>query len=93
MAELRDDNTYTYISSDATTQVYTGPGRLHRIVIGEDAAGSIKIIDGTSGTTTNLAELEDSMPVGSYEFNCKFSAGLRIITAAATKITVIYSKG
>jgi len=93
MAQLRDDNSYAYIATATTTQVRTGAGRLHRIVIGEDAAGSIKIIDGTSGSTTNLAELEASMPVGSYEFNCKFAAGLRIITAGATKITVVYSIG
>lgn len=93
MAELRDDFSYEYIGTATTTQVYTGPGRLHRIVIGETAAGSIKVIDNVTGTTTNLAELKASIVEGSYEFNCKFALGLRIVTAGASKITVIYSRG
>jgi len=93
MAELRDDFTYQYIGDDTTTQVYTGAGRLHRVIIGEDAAGTIKIIDGTSGSTSNFIEFEASMPVGSYEVNAKFATGLRVVPAAASKITVIYSKG
>lgn len=85
-------NNYSYISTATTTQVKTGPGRLHAIIVGETAAGSIKIIDGTSGSTTNLAELKASIAEGTYKFeNCNFSAGLRIVTAAASKITVVYS--
>jgi hypothetical protein len=80
-----------YISTATTTQVRTGSGLLRAIVVGETAAGSIKIIDGTSGSTTNLGELKSSIAEGTYRFDCVFSAGLRIVTAAASKITVIYS--
>ena len=81
---------YAYISTGATTQVKTGAGKLHSIVVGETAAGSIQIIDGTAGTTTNLGELKASIVEGEYLFDVAFSAGLRIVTAAASKITVVY---
>jgi len=87
----KDDYKYAYISSATTTQVVTGNGILHAIVLGETAAGSIKIIDNTSGTTTNLGELKASIAEGTYVFNCAFAAGLRIITAGASKLTVVYN--
>lgn len=91
MNTLRDDYVYEYISTATTTQITSAPGELHRIIVGETAAGAIQIIDGTSGTTTNLGELVASVTPGSYEFNVKFNEGLRIITAGASKITVVYS--
>lgn len=81
---------YAYIATATTTQVKTGAGVLHSIVLGETAAGSIKIIDNTTGTTTNLAELKASVVEGVYEFNVAFSTGLRIVTAGASKLTVVY---
>lgn len=81
---------YAYISSATTTQVKTGPGKLHLIVVGETAAGSIKIIDDVTGSTTNLGELKISIAEGEYLFDVAFKVGLRIITAGASKITVSY---
>lgn len=86
----KDDYLYNYISTATTTQVKTGAGILHAIVLGETAAGSIKIIDNTSGTTTNLGELKASIAEGTYVFNCAFAVGLRIVTAGASKATIIY---
>lgn len=80
----------SYISTATTTQVKTGPGILHAIVIGETAAGAISVIDNTTGTTVNLASLKASIAEGTYVFNCSFDTGLRIITAGASKITVLY---
>lgn len=87
---MNDDYLVKYIGSATTTQVKTGAGRLHAIVVGETAAGSIKIIDNTAGTTTNLGELKASIAEGTYEFNCQFTTGLRIVTGGASKISVIY---
>ena len=81
---------YAYISSATTTQVKTGDGILKSIIVGTTAAGAIQVIDGTSGSTTNVGELKSSVAEGNYEFNVAFSSGLRIITAAASKITVVY---
>lgn len=82
--------TYSYISTATTTQVKSGAGFLHAIVVGETAEGKISVIDNTSGTTVNIGALKASIVEGTYVFNCLFTTGLRIITAAASKITVIY---
>lgn len=79
-----------YIDSATTTQVKTGPGVLKRIIVGETAAGAISIIDGTSGSTANIGTLKASIVEDTYDFDVSFSAGLRIVTAAASKITVVY---
>jgi len=79
-----------YISSATTTQVKTGAGVFHSIVVGETAAGAISIIDNTTGSTVNIGRLKASIVEGTYEFDVAFSAGLRIITAGASKITVVY---
>lgn len=83
-------NKYTYLATAATTQIKTGPGVLRRIVVTETAAGAIQIIDGTSGSTTNLAELKASIVEGTYEFNVAFGNGLRIIAAGNSKFTVVW---
>lgn len=87
---MNDDYKYSYIDSATTTQVKTGRGALHAIIVGEAAAGAISIIDGTSGSTANVGTLKASIGEGTYKFDCVFASGLRIVTAAATKITVIY---
>lgn len=79
-----------YITTATSTQVKTGPGILHAIVLGETAAGAISVIDGTSGSTANIATLKASIVEGTYVFNANFSAGLRIVTAGASKLTVLY---
>ena len=84
------DNKFAYISTATTTQVKTGPGTLHAIVVGTTAATALQVIDGTAGTTTNLGELVSSAVPGTYTFNCAFANGLRIVSGAG-KYTVIYS--
>jgi hypothetical protein len=79
-----------YISTATTTQVKTGAGVLHAIVVGETAAGAISIIDNTTGSTVNIGTLKASIVEGTYTFDVAFATGLRIITAGASKITVIY---
>lgn len=87
---IEESNSVAYISSATTTQVKSGAGFLHAIVVGETAAGAISVIDNTTGSTVNIASLKASIAEGTYVFNCKFTTGLRIITAAASKISVIY---
>lgn len=79
-----------YISTATTTTVKSGPGRLHSIVIGETAAGAITVYDNTAGSGTVIAVLKASVVEGTYTFNCKFTTGLTIVTAGASKITVNY---
>lgn len=91
MASYKDNYKYAYIETATTTQVDTGQGQLIRIIVGETAAGAISVIDNVSGSTVNLATLKASIAEGVYEFNVQYATGLRIITAGASKITVVYN--
>lgn len=88
---LRDNYKVSYIATATTTQVYSGQGQLIAIVVGETAAGAISVIDNTTGSTVNIGTLKASIVENTYWFLTNFSTGLRIITAAASKISVIYS--
>jgi hypothetical protein len=79
-----------YISSATTTLVKTGAGMLHSITVTETAAGAITIYDGTSGSGTVLAVLKASIAEGTYTFDIAFIAGLTIVTAGTSKITVAW---
>lgn len=92
MAYNESEYQYTNITTGTTTQVATGRGVLHSIVINTTAAGTIKLIDGTSGTTANIGTMKASIVEGTYIFDCVFATGLRIVTAASSDITVCYTQ-
>ena len=79
-----------YISTATTTTVKSGTGRLHSIVITETAAGAITVYDNTAASGTIIAAFKASVVEGTYTFDCKFTTGLTIVTAGASKITVNY---
>lgn len=87
---MRDDYKYTYISTATTTQVATGNCRLIRINVNTVGAGTIGIIDGIAGTTVNVGQLA-ATSVGPQNYGVKLSTGLRIVTAAASDITVVWT--
>ena len=83
------DNIYksNYVSSATTTTIGTQPnGVFHSIVIGETSAGSITISDAV-GT---IAVLKASIAEGEYTFDCAYVGALTVITAGASKITVLW---
>lgn len=82
----------TYISTNTTTQVFTGKGTLHSIVVGTSAAGAITVADGTASASTTFAILKSSIGEGTYTFDCSISNGLRITTAASSLITVVWAQ-
>jgi hypothetical protein len=90
--QLRDNYLYTRISSATTTQVEPGPAVLVRIIVNTTAAGTIGIIDNTSGTTVNVGQLKASVAEGTYEYGVFCATGIRIVTGAASDITVVTSK-
>jgi hypothetical protein len=79
----------TYISSATTTTVKTGRGNLTRLIIGETAAGAITVYDNTAASGTVLAVFKASVVEGSYEIGCRFQTGLTVVTAGASKVTVV----
>lgn len=85
--------TYNYITTATTTQVKTGSGYLHKIVLNKPVASStIKLIDNTSGTTANIGIITNTTDVKPYElvYDVRFTTGLRIVTDGTDDITVIY---
>lgn len=84
---------FEYISTATTTQVKTGAGILHKIIVNAPASGStIGILDNTTGTTVNLGEITNTTDLKPYElvYDCRFSTGLRIVTSGTDDITVVY---
>lgn len=95
---LRDSYKYTYISSATSTDV-TGNGstpitaKLIRIIVTETAAGTISIYDALSGaTTTTVSVMKASIAEGTYEYGITFARGIQVVTAGASKVTVVWSK-
>ena len=89
------DSAYTSarITTATTTQVKLGPGVLKRIVVNTPvSAGSIGLIDGQSGTTVTIGQIVSTADLKPYfiDFDVKFASGLRIVTAQAQDITVVY---
>lgn len=76
-----------YIVDSTATQVLSSP--CSRVVIQVNAAltGSIKVIDGTSGTTANVATITNPT-VGSFYQYWDFANGVRIIASTSCDITV-----
>jgi hypothetical protein len=84
---------YAYITTATTTQVKSGSGILHKIIVNIPVStGTISLIDNTSGSTVNIGIITSTADLKPYvmEYNCRFSTGLRIITTQAQDITVIY---
>jgi hypothetical protein len=80
----------TYISTATTTTVKSGRGVLAKILITETAAGTITVYDNTAASGTVLAVFKASVVEGEYTFDCRFGTGLTIVTAGASKLTVIW---
>ena len=80
----------TYISTATTTVVKTGAGLLHAIVVTETTAFTIIVYDNTAASGTILASFVASIAPGTYRFDALFTTGLTIITAGASKLTVVY---
>lgn len=91
MPGLRDNYKYNYIATATTTVVdAAGAGQLIRIIVTETAAGAITVYnEATGGTTDIIAVLKASIVEGTYEFGIQYSKGLQIVTAGASKITVV----
>lgn len=86
-----DKYKYTYITTQTTTQVLAGPGRLVAIVVNTTSAGTIGIIDGTAGTTVNVGQLKASVAEGRYKYGIAVAQGIRIVTGSTSDITVVWS--
>ena len=86
-------NSYTNITTDATTVVKSGVGRLHTVCINTPAATeTVQIYDNTAASGTKIGLVtEYASTTGCYTYDILFSTGLTIVTAvAAGDITVTW---
>lgn len=79
--------TKSYITAATTTQVWTGRARRILITVNEALTGTITVIDGTAGTTANVAIITNPT-VGTYYEYWGFDNGVRIVTSATCDICV-----
>lgn len=77
---------YAYIVDNTATQVETGPVKKAIIQVNAALTGTIKIIDGTSGTTANVATITNPAVGDRYEYNT-LRTGLRVIASTTCDIT------
>lgn len=77
----------SYITTNTVTQVSTGRSRSVVLQVNEALTGTIAVIDGTSGTTANVATITNPT-VGSQYRYYDFTEGVRIKASTTCDITV-----
>lgn len=88
---ILDSHDYVHISTQTTTQVYTGPCVLKNITINTAAAGTVTVYDEVGSGTTVVVAIIAATAVGTYVYNVPISRGVKVVTAAASDLTVTYS--
>jgi hypothetical protein len=76
-----------YITTTAATQVVVGYSKEVLVQINADLVGTIKVIDGTTGTTANVATITNPLGGSFYTYR-DLAVGVRIIASATCDITV-----
>lgn len=80
-----------YISTATTTTVKSESGYLKKINITETAAGAITVYNGPAASADIVALFKASIAEGSYDFGNIFCPnGIYVVTAAGSKLTVIF---
>ncbi len=93
---LIKEGTYTYtpISTNTTTLVKSGAGRLHTITINTKgaSANTVTVYNALTATGTPIATIDSTVTYGTLIYDCQFSTGLCIVTATGTcaDMTVCY---
>lgn len=72
---------------DGTTTQVSGPARAVIIQVNAALTGSIKVIDGTTGTTANVATITNPVVGNTFQY-WTFNTGVRVIASGTCDITV-----
>lgn len=76
-----------YIVDSTATNVSDQPSTKVLIQVNAALTGSIKVIDGVSGTTANVATITNPLVGNQFEY-WNFTTGVRVIASGACDITV-----
>ena len=73
-------------------QLTRGNSTLESVIISNlvTHVGSVRVIDGSSGQTANVATLKQDIAAKCYRFDAKFGTGIRIYLDGDTPIVVTY---
>lgn len=88
VTKVEERFSYVHITTATTTNVKSGAGFLHLIVINTTAAGAITIYDNTAASGTTIAIFAASATIGTYLYDVSFTTGLTVVTAAASDVTI-----
>jgi hypothetical protein len=83
----------TNITTATTTQVKSGAGILHKVIVNTAvSAATISIYDATSGTTNPIGVITCPVTAAPFqmEYNCDIATGIRVVTSGATDVTVVW---
>ena len=91
LGEAQSYPRYKRVSGAATTLCKTGPGSLHRIVVGTPK-GTCTVYNNTaaSGDIISVIDLGSLAVPTHIQFGCDFELGLTVVTTSTSDITVIY---
>lgn len=78
---------YNYIATGATVQVFTGAARKVTVMVNAALTGTIKVIDGMTGTTANVATITNPGVSNYFEY-WDFQQGVRIVTSTTCDVTI-----
>ena len=83
---------YTYITTGATTVINKGRTVLEFIIVNKALTGTVKIIDGSAGTTANVGILTNgtTAPLGTVQYNIICNNGLSIVNSATEDLTIVW---
>lgn len=72
-----------------TTETQVAAGKISKVIVQVNAAltGTIKVIDGISGTTANVATITNPTVGSKFEY-WDFTTGVRVIASGACDVTV-----
>ena len=88
------ESSYNHISSNTTTLVKSGTGKLHNITINTKGTLSnvATVYDNTTATGAIISVIDTTVTYGTLIYNCVFNTGLTVYTATGTAadITVTY---
>lgn len=79
----------TYVTTSSTTQVFTGKGIFHGVVVNATSASTFAVYDGIANTTTPVAILKASIAEGTYTFDATIARGLYIVNSTVGNYTVL----
>lgn len=92
--DLRSRRVSVNIATQTTTDILSGRGWLHKIIVNGGTMGAVTVYDEATGaSTTKIATIGSTglVPGATFPYDCPLTKGLQIVTAAATDVTAIIS--